>query len=191
MTEIIQAIDDYTADYFSNNLVKNWGFCELMNKSAGEGSANQPIPVTIPGRKQVSILDTYEIVTWIRLTDRVTYEGNEDWSFGKNEARYANMPLRMVFANKTSLADSENLVFDFIQNFPSKISVPNYQFIFIGANQAVDPDHEAIYNSELGNTVYEKHRFNWNIYAINLNVQFIICESDYRYTESGDYRILE
>jgi hypothetical protein len=191
MTELIEAIDDYTADYFSSYNLKNWGFCELMKKSAGEGSVEQPMPVTIPLRKQVSLMDTYEIITWIRQTSPVQYEPNEEWSFGKNEARFANLPLRIVFCNKVSLANSESLVYEYLQNFPSKLSVADYQFIFVGANSSVDPDHEAIYTTELGNNSYEKHRFPWNLYAINLNVQFIICQGDYRLTESGDFRVLE
>lgn len=191
MTELIEAIDAYTADYFSSYVLKNWGFCELMKKTAGEGGAVQPIPVTIPGRKQVSLLDTYEIITWIRMTGNVQYEPNEEWSFGKNEARFATVPLRLVFANKVSLSNAENLVFEYLQNFPSKLTVADYEFIFIGANSTVDPDHESVYQTELGDTVYEKHRFTWNVYAVNLNVQFIICEGDYRLTEGGAFRILE
>lgn len=191
MTDIIEAIDAYTADYFSDYNLKNWGFCELMKKSAGEGKVDQPIPVTISARNQVSLLDTYQIITWIRMTNNVQYEGSPEWSFGKNEARFATVPLRIVFANKTSLTNSENLVFEYLQNFPSKLEIADYQFIFIGSDASVDPDHEAIYQTELGNTVYERHRFPWNIYAINLNVQFIICEGDYRLTEDGNFRVIE
>lgn len=191
MTEIIEAIDEYTADYFSAYNLKNWGFCELMKKTAGEGSAEQPMPVTIPGRKQVALKDTYEIITWIRQVGNVQYEGNEEWSFGRNEARFATVPLRIVFANKVSLSESENLVFRFLQNLPSKLSVADYEFIFIQPGASVDTDHEAVYQTELGNTAYEKHRFPWNLYAVTLNVQFIICEGDYRYTEDGNFRVLE
>lgn len=187
MTEIIQAIDDYTADYLSAYTQKLYGFCELMHKSANKEI--QPIPLTIPAREQVCLVDTHQVITWIRLTDKVQYEGSPEWSFGKNEARFATMPLRLIFANKIELG--ENLVFDFIQNFPSKLEVPDYQFIFIAANQGVDPDHETVYKTELGDTVYERHRFPWNIYAINLTVQFIICEGDYRLTEDGAFRVLE
>lgn len=176
MTALIDRINGHINNYFSTYTLKTWGFCELMKKSAGEGKVEQPMPVTIPDRKQVSILDNYQIVTWIRQAERVTYEGNEDWSFGKKEARLANIPLRIVFANKTSLADSENLVYDFVQNFPSKFSISGYRLVFTNETPSVDPDHEAIYREELGNTVYEKHRFTWNIYAVNITIQFIECD---------------
>lgn len=189
MTEIIEAIDEYTADYFSSYTLKNWGFCELMKKTAEGGE--QPIPVTIPGRQQVSLLDTKEVITWVRMASPITYEASEEHSFGKKESRFATLPLRIVIANKVSLANAENLVFDYVHNFPSQLSVADYDLVFVQGNPSVDPDHEGIYLTELGNTVYEKHRFPWNVYAINLNVQFIICEGDYRYTEDGNFRVLE
>jgi hypothetical protein len=176
MTGIIEAIDRYTSEFLSGYTLKNWGFCELMKKSAGEGSVEQPIPVTIPGRKPVSLLDTYQVVTWIRQTDRVSFEDAPEWSFGKSEARLATAPLRIVFANKISISNPERLVYDYVNSFPSKFSVVDYQLVFVNGNPSVDPDHESIYREELGNTVYEKHRFPWNVYAINVNIQFIICE---------------
>jgi hypothetical protein len=191
MTDIIEAIDSYTADFLSDYTLKNWGFCELMKKSAGEGNVEQPIPVTIPGRKQVSLLDNYQVVTWIRQTATVSFEDAPDWSFGRKEARNAKMPLRIVFANKTTISNPERLVYEYLTDFPSKLSVADYQFVHVDGDPTIDPDHESIYREELGNTVYEKHRFNWNVYAINVNIQFIICEGDYRYTEDGQFRVLE
>lgn len=190
MTEIIDAIDDYTRGYFNTSPdydLRAYGLCELMKKSAG--GTEQPIPVRISDRSPVSIDDRFEVVTWIRLIGQVNYETNEEWSFGKNEARYATMNLRMFFAHRTSMG--ENVVFQFMQDFPSKLMVPDFQFVFISANQNIDTDHENIYNAELGNTVYEKHRVNWNVYAINLTVQFILCEGNYRILEDGTFRILE
>lgn len=174
MTEIIEVIDAWTANRYAAYNKKLFGFCELMRKSSGTGNTEQPIPVTIPSRQQVEINDKYNLITWIRWTNPVTYEANSEFSFGKEEARHGNLPLRIVFANKSSLG--ENLVFDFINAFPSKFSVPGYQFVFTEASPTIDPDHEAIYNTELGNTVYEKHRFTWNIYVLNVTMQFLECE---------------
>lgn len=176
MTALIDEINDHINNYFSTYTLKNWGFCELMKKSAGEGKVEQPMPVTIPERKQVSLLDNYQIITWIRQNQQVTYDGSEDWSFGKNEARFASLPLRLIFCNKVSLANSEKLVYSFIHNFPSKFSVDGYRLVFTEATPSIDPDHEAIYREELGNTVYEKHRFPWNIYGVNITIQFIECD---------------
>jgi hypothetical protein len=176
MISIIQAIDNYTTSYFSGNTLKTWGFCELMHKSAGEGKVEQPMPVTITDRKQVSLLDNYQIITWIRQTQQIIYDGNEDWSFGKNEARFASLPLRIIFCNKVSLVDSEKLVYSFIHSFPSTFSIDGYRLVFTDTTPSIDPDHESIYREELGNTVYEKHRFPWNIYGVNITIQFIECD---------------
>jgi hypothetical protein len=178
MTSIIEAIDAWTNDrYFAYNR-KLFGFCELMKKSAGAGTGEgveQVFPVTIPGRIHVSIDDKYNFITWIRWAQPVTYEPNEDWSFGNSEVRFGNIPLRLILAHKTTLG--EDLVFDFANNFPSKFTVPGFKFVFTQANLSIDPDHEAIVAAELGPLVYEKHRVKWNVYALTINVQFLECES--------------
>jgi hypothetical protein len=133
------------------------------------------MPVTIPERKQVSLQDTQEVMTWIRLQQPVAYQPSEEFSFGTNQAREGTAPLRIVFANKVNLTDAENLVYKFVTAFPLKFSVSGYQFVFVADSLAVDPDHESIYTTELGNTVYEKHRFPWNLYAITFNIQFLPC----------------
>lgn len=176
MTNIIEAIDDWTQDRYAAYNTKLFGFCELMHKTAGEGKEDQVFPVTIPGRQQVSIKDTYDFITWIRWIQPATYEVSEDWTFGNSEARVGVLPLRIVLAHKTSLG--ENLVFDFINAFPSKFDVDGFQFVFTNAALSADPDHETIVNTELGPAnyiVYEKHRVTWNVYVINVNAQFMEC----------------
>jgi hypothetical protein len=172
MTEIIEAIDSWTLNRYSAYQTKLYGFCELMRKTSG--GADQIMPVTIPDRVQVSIDDRYNFITWIRWAQPATYEVNDEWSFGKDEARYGTLPIRLVLAHRTTLG--EDLVFDFINAFPNKFSVPGFQIVFIDGSPAIDPDHETIYTTELSNTVYEKHRFTWNIYVLNINVQFLECE---------------
>lgn len=176
MTSIIEAIDQWTLNRYGIYTEKLYGFCELMHKTAGEGGVQQVFPVTIPGRQQVSIDDRYNFITWIRWAQPVTYEDNADWSFGNTEARVATQPLRLVLAHKVTLG--EDLVFDFINAFPSKFTIPGFQFVFTKADLSIDPDHEAIVQTELGPAnylVYEKHRFAWNVYVVNINVQFLEC----------------
>lgn len=173
MTSIIEAIDAWTLNRYDHYNEKLYGFCELMRKTAGENSAPQVFPVTIPGRKQVSLDDRYNFITWIRWENPATYEDSEEWSFGDSEARVGSIQLRLILAHRVELG--EDLVFDFINAFPSKFTVSGYQFVFVEGRPSIDPDHEAIYTAELGNTVYEKHRFNWNLYALNITVQFLEC----------------
>jgi hypothetical protein len=179
MTEIIDAIDAWTADrYGASYTLKLFGFCELMRKT--KGGKDQPMPVTMPDssgdRVQVSLDDKYDIITWMRWEDQVRYEDNEDWSFGKNETRFANLPIRLVLAHKTTLG--ENFVFDFINFFPSKFTIPGFQLVFTDPVLSIDPNHENIYLTELGQAAYERHRFPWNLYVITVNAQFIICEEE-------------
>jgi hypothetical protein len=173
MTEIIEAIDAWTLNRYGIYNEKLYGFCELMRKTAGENSAEQVFPVTIPDRKQVSLDDRYNFITWMRWIQPATYEASEEWSFGNTEARVGTVPIRLVLAHRTTLG--EDLVFDFINAFPSKFKISGFQFVFVDGRPSIDPDHEAIYTAELGNTVYEKHRFTWNIYLLNINVQFLEC----------------
>lgn len=175
MTEIIEAIDDWTNDRYTSYNKKLYGFCELAQRAAGEGI--QPQPMTMPDangeRIAVALDDAFEFITFIRWTEPVTYQPSEQWSFGKSEARVATIPLRIVLAHSVELG--ENVVFDFIDNFPSQFSINGYQFVFTTPTPGADPNHETIYLTEFGQTVYERHRFPWNLYVININVEFMKC----------------
>jgi hypothetical protein len=175
MTEIIQAIDNYSADYLSDYTLKNYGFCELMKKSSK--GTEQLMPVTISTREQVSIDDRYEAITWVRWISPTSYENNEDFSFGKSEARVGSIPIRLVLAHKSELG--EGIALGYVNSLPSKFTVSGYKFVFTSASLSVDPDHEAIVQAELGPELYaayEKHRFTWNLYIVNINIQFLQCE---------------
>jgi hypothetical protein len=174
MTEIIDAIDDWFKSEFSQYNILQFGLCELIKRSAGESKTEQVIPVNVTDRSlKVSLDDRYKIVTWTRWTQPITYEASEDWSFGRSESRFANVPLRMVFGIKQDLG--EDIIFDVVNNFPSKFTVAGFQLVFTDGKPAIDPDHETIFTTEFGNVVYEKHRLTWNMYAVNLNIQFIEC----------------
>lgn len=173
MTEIIEAIDAWTLNRYATYREKLYGFCELMTKTAGEGKSPDTFPVTIPNRDKVSIDDRFDFITWIRWTAPATYNPNPEFSWGKSEAREAVLPLRIVLAHKASLG--ENIVFDFINNFPSKFDITGFDHVFTEAAPSIDPDHESIMLTELNGTGYEKHRFTWNVYVLNITIQFIEC----------------
>lgn len=176
MTEIIEAIDAWTASRYPTYTKRLYGFCELMHKTAGEGGVDQVFPVTIPLREQVSIDDKKNFITWMRWAQPVTYENSEEWSFGNEDTRVATIPIRLVLAHRTTLG--EDLVFDFANNLPTKFTVSGFQFVFTNVTISIDPDHEAIMQQELGPAnyiTYEKHRFTWNVYVLTINVQFLEC----------------
>ena len=178
MTEIIEAIDAWTLDRYAAYKTKLYGFSELIHVTAGEGSVEQIFPATYDNREKVTINDKYSFITWMRWQSPATYENNEQWNFGAEDARFAVLPLRLVLIHKSDLG--EDLCFDFVNNLPSKLTVSGYKFVFVKPEFSVDPDHDAIIQQELGPAnylVYEKHRFKWNVYVINITCEFIACES--------------
>lgn len=171
MKEITEAIDAWTAGEF-NHTMKLWGYCELMTRK------DQVLPVTIPDRNQVAIDDRYEIVTWIRREGNLSLgneiEGN-DWSFGLQQAPVQTQNLRIILAHKISIG--EDFITDFLKAFPRRFDVDGYSIVSVNKPSiSVDTDHEAVYKDELGETVYERHRFTWNVYALTVPIEYIPCE---------------
>lgn len=176
---VAQFIEEWAQDLNSGMLVKNFGFCELVNRtSRGKNSVStQPIPVTIPGDgsegQQVSLNDQFNFIFWIRTNGRIRISESLDDSWGLSQGKRQNLNLRIVIAHRNNLG--ENLVYELVQDLPERIYINGYDLVFLSADGEIDDDHETIHNTELGQTNYEKHRFTWNIYTINLNVEFIPC----------------
>lgn len=176
MTEITAAIDAYTEAKYPQLKKKLWGFCELEHKTSAGGS-DQPIPMTAYGyqeRKQVSLDDRFEFITWQRWVQPVSYAENIDFSFGRNVAREGKLTLRVVAAYIVELG--EELIFDFVSGLPMKLNINGFKYVFVDSEPSINPDHEQIYLTELGKTAYEKHRIPWNIYAVDLEFSFLPCE---------------
>lgn len=171
MTSIIESIDDYTTESYTYLKVKAFGFCELMTKTSEKSS--QVMPVTIPERKHVSLDDKFDLITWVRWAEPARFDLSDEWSFGRTESEEGSLTLRIVVAHKSKLG--ENLIFTFALGLPRKLDLSGYKYVFMNGRPNINPDHEGIYRTELGDTVYEKHRFTWNIYAIDLTYNFIEC----------------
>ncbi len=184
MEEIIQAIaehiENWTIEFVGGSpslTVKNWGFVELANRQSkgNKSTSNQPIPVTINGtgdRQQVSLDDRFQFIEWIRWVSPVQAVINQEDSWGLKEGKRKTLPLRIVIAHKVELG--EDLIIHIAENLPQIVTLTGYDFIFL-QGWSIDPSHEQIYVTELGETVYEQHRFDWNIYTIDLNVEFQPC----------------
>lgn len=80
------------------------------------------------------------------------------------------MPLRIVIAHRVELG--EDIVHELAEAIPESIFVDGFDYVW-PQQFSIDPDHETIYRTELGETVYESHRFPWNLYVINLDVDYI------------------
>lgn len=182
MIEIIGKIDTWTTARYPSARKKLFGYCELMRKSTATPSASeQPIPVRIINGVadrghdgQVSLNDQYDIITWVRLTEGPGNTENEDDTWGLKEGGRQSMTLRWIIAHKVELG--ENFIIELLRDLPDRFVITGYDFVYIGRDVDLDPDHEQVYETELGKTAYERHRFNWNIYALELSVEFILCE---------------
>lgn len=193
MNEIIESISAYITTWASDNVeqsplaVKSWGFAELANRtSKGKASTStQPIPMTINGtgqREQIAIDDRYDFISWIRLNSPVSLVRSEADDWGLTEGKRLRLPLRIVIAHKVELG--EDLVFNLADSFPPNMVLDGFDFIFLNSDGAVETDHENIYTTELGATVYEQHRFNWNIYVLNLDIEYKRCIG---FTPQGEF----
>src|SRR5688572_1897603 len=180
MIDIAEKIDEWTATEYPAVDKKLWGLCELITKTTGTPSADQPMPVKIingqadRGTNQVSLDDKYSLITWIRLESGPSPIANEDDQWGLKEGSRMNATLRWVIAHKVELG--ENFILELLRDLPDRFTIEGYEFVYISADIDTDSDHDQIYLTELGKNNYERHRFNWNLYAIELNVEFIMCE---------------
>lgn len=168
-------------DVSPDSLIKNFGFVELINRTSRgkKNTSTQPIPVIINGtgdRQQVSLDDRYDFITWVRWVAPMQSILSEEDSWGLVEGKRFTLPLRLVVAHKVELGES--LILEMAAGIPVNIVVDGFDFVFLSSSIAVDPNHEEIYRTELGETVYELHRFNWNLYAIDINAEFVMCPPD-------------
>lgn len=177
MTAIVEAIDAYMEATYGSYSHTFWGFCELSHRTTE--TQTQPIPAKITlthKRTQVSLDDKKQLVTWIRIVENSS-QGNEiegnDWDFGLNNNSVQTTTLRMIVAHKIELG--ENLIYQIAHSFPDLLSVNGCQIVSINrADLNIDPDHENIYLTELGAGQYERHRFPWNLYALDIPVDYIL-----------------
>lgn len=178
MIEVIAEFDAWTAAQYPLLTQKLWGYTELVHKT--EGTSDQPIPVTINNtsdRQQIALDDRYELITWFRLPGTIEL-GNEvdgnDWAFGLQQGIVQRPTLRWVIAHRVEIGD--NWIFGFLNAIPAIFKIPGYQITHIDRNAlTLDTDHENIYLTELGKTVYEKHRFTRNLWVVNVPVEYILC----------------
>jgi len=178
MTEIIEALDNWTSSQYPTLPQKLFGYCELVHKT--EKGSDQPMPVTINGtsdRQFACLDDRYQLITWFRLPGTIELQNEvdgNDWAFGFDDGETQRAGLRWVIAHRVELGES--WINNFLKAIPKGFNITGYQIVHIDKNGlTLDADHESIYNTELGKTVYEKHRFTWNLYVINLTTEYILC----------------
>lgn len=169
MKKITQLIDQaLQASEFGEYRKRFFGLSEIVTKK------EQHFPVTIPGRQQVSLDDKLDLITWMRVLS-INEEDAPEMSYGRNIRTRSTAQIRFVVALKTDLPDAEELILDISKAIPFYLTSSGYKAIFVLKTRPINNDHEGIYQEELDATAYSKHRLTWNLYAITLNVQFILC----------------
>lgn len=176
--EISDFINEWAIDYLDSSPdieVKSWGFVELVRRESKgkDKTSTQPIPMTITGtsnRKQVSLQDKFKFISWIRWVSPVSSFDSPEDAWGLKVGRRKRLPIRIVIAHKVELG--EDLIHELAAALPEALIIDGFDYVWL-QQYSVDPDHETIYRTELGETVYESHRFPWNLYTINLDVDYI------------------
>lgn len=204
MIAFIDQLDYWFGTYVSAKYpaitMRSSGFCEQVFRTVD--SRSTPLIVSINGtsnRDNITLDKRFDLITWFRLISPVTKQNNiegNDWGFGFNQDPVQKATLFWFLAWKVELG--EELPFTLIENIPASLRVQGYQIASVDRSSiSIDPDHEKIYRQELGDTVYEKHRFPWNIVGITMNLEYIInplcnpescedCPENTFVTQSGD-----
>lgn len=155
-----------------NEGIRFFGLSQLVLKK------DQPHPTTIYDNQQVSIDDKYNAICFHRLNGTSDIAESEEQDFGRSTGRKRSQPMRLVIAHKVTMG--EEWIDTFWKEIPETLDVEDgggldiYEFVDI-TNLSMDTNQVEIYNTEFGDSGYEKHRIPWNIYAIEYNVEFIKC----------------
>jgi hypothetical protein len=157
---------------FPSKGLKAYGYCELVTKDG------KPNPVTcVPDaikrdRIVASIDDKYNGIFYHRLLSSPFIE-DEDFSFGKKMSKRYSARIRTVIALKVQLG--EEFIFTFVNAIPDRITtLTDFKFVLLSEGSLI-ADHEAVYIEEYGNNSYEKHRTTWNVFALEYDIEFILC----------------
>lgn len=168
MEKICRELDKAILSALPDKGLKAYGLCELVTKG------KQPHPITVDlTRKQAEIHDSFNGIFYHRFLSASPSE-DLDNSFGLEISDRVVSRLRTFIAFKVKLG--EEFIFDFLNVIPRRITLDGFKFIQRSSSMDLIADHESVYNQEYGeSTPYEKHRTTWNIYALEYNIEFILC----------------
>jgi hypothetical protein len=166
MLEIIENINSTIEASSISKGVKTYGICKLVTKE------NQPHPVAIADDKQVAPNDRWEGIIYHRLLNDAITE-SEEHSFGSRTEKLHNQQIRTVVMIKR--IKTENWIDDLINVLPRQINgLTDYRLVNIGAITK-NTDQDTIFNTEFGQSGYEKHRMTYLIYALEYSIEYIRC----------------
>jgi hypothetical protein len=172
LENICNNIDTILLAAFPNESLKAYGLCELVFKD----SKPNPVSVTPVANTRVpaQIHDQWNGIFYHRLLNS-GYVEDLDHSFGDVLRKRFTIRMRTVVAYKIVLG--EEFIFEFVKAFPEKLStteLTDYKFVHLGQGNLI-ADHETVFIQEYGNNSYEKHRTPWNIFALEYDIEFIMC----------------
>jgi hypothetical protein len=168
LEEILNSLDASLLSTFKDKGLKAYGLCELITKD------DKVNPVTVDkDRKQAQIHDRFNGIFYHRLLQSFPVEDSEEFSFGIALSKKFVVRIRTFIAYKVQLG--EKFIFDFVDAIPDRIEgLTDYKFVLLDSGQLI-ADHEAVFIQEYGNHSYEKHRTSWNIFALEYDLEFILC----------------
>ena len=168
MEKICHEIDKAVLAALPHAGLKAYGLCELITKG------KQRHPVTVDKtRKQAEIHDAFDGIFYHRFLNANPTEDLE-FSFGIDITDRISARLRTFIAYKVKLG--EEFIFQFAQAIPKRMTIDGYKLIQRSGQIDLIAYHEGVYNQEYTEgTPYEKHRTTYNIYAIEYNIEFILC----------------
>jgi hypothetical protein len=163
---ILNELDRQLLATFKNDGLKAYGFCELVSK----GDSIQPVTCN-KDRIHAAINDRYDGIFYHRQLANAPITEDEEFSFGRLKLRFQPR-IRTVIALKHR--KGEEFIFSFIEAIPEKIILSGYKFVLLTPGTLI-ADQEAVVNQEYGQIAYEKHRTSWNIYALEYDIDFMLC----------------
>jgi hypothetical protein len=168
---ILNEIDKSLQSTFKSKGLKAYGLCELVTKD------DKPNPVTVANkinksREVAQIHDRFNGIFYHRVLPNVGLSEDEEFSFGSRLKIKKSPKIRTVVV--TSVKLGEDFIYQFAAAIPDKLTLTGYKFIFIKQGTLID-NHEAVYNEEYGQNSYDKHRINWNVYALEYDIEFMLC----------------
>jgi mannitol-1-phosphate/altronate dehydrogenase len=170
LEKICVNIDTILQATFKTKGLKAYGLCELVDKDG------KPNPITVDKKRiPAQIHDRFDGIFYHRILANNPYVEDEEHSFGATLKKKFTVRMRCVVAYKVKLG--EEFMFEFANAFPDKLVVtylPEYKFVHLGQGNLI-ADHEAVFIQEYGNNSYEKHRTSWNIFALEYDIEFILC----------------
>lgn len=151
---------------------KFYGLCKL---SVDTESETYPYVIGSARKERVSVNDAYDVAVYHRILSG-TANNDENFSWGRKQARRHNLSMRMVVILKSKMG--EDYIDQIITALPDVIVNPAFNIAELGDEVSKIVDHEGICSQEFGDAWRDKisvHKF--ILYAIEYTLSYIPCDN--------------